>query len=173
MFAKKRPKIPVVRHVKWTVVTAWTALQLACALGIFAVGQFASVGYLYPALLTLLVPFRSYILGRFFAAADLQHLDPANETEEEFHDEQRLVHHTVQHGEVDEEDLAFPTRAEFRGEGIKREIMDVHHHGQTTTGHEIGDLLALDVAKAYIGLDVDDATKVDILLAKEHQNPKA
>lgn len=94
-----------------------TSVQLVCATTIFAVGQFASVGYIYPALLTLLVPLRIYILDRLFETGDLKHLDPVGETEEEFHDEQRMVHHALQNGDVDEEDVALPTRADFRGHG--------------------------------------------------------
>jgi hypothetical protein len=121
VYAKKRPKIPVVRHVKWFKVQIWTLIQIACAVAIFAVAQFASVGYLYPALLTLLVPFRSYFLYRLFPDEDLRHLDPANESEEECHDEQRLVHHAFHDGDksVDEEEFALPTRAEFRDQVIQ------------------------------------------------------
>lgn len=125
-------------------------------------GQYAPVGYIYPLLLTLLVPFRSYVLERCFRPEDARHLDPVDETEEEFHDEQRMVHHVLAAGSLDEEDMAFPTRAEFRGQGLKRALMN------TTRRHTIGhgdndDILAMEVAMACIDLDLDDATKIDIV----------
>merc|ERR1712238_198633 len=124
----------------------WTLIQLGCALTIWAVGQYASLGYIYPLLLTLLVPFRSFVLDRCFTSSDLQHLDPQNETEEEFHDEQKLVHHAMIHdqGSVDEEDVAFTTRAEFHPQGMKRAVTEKmkeqaahnahHHHRRNTIG---------------------------------------
>lgn len=89
VYAHRRPKIPVVRHVRWGVVRAWTLIQLACALAIWAVGQYAPVGYLYPLLLTLLVPFRSYVLGRLFNPEDVKYLDPADGGEDDSDDGQR------------------------------------------------------------------------------------
>jgi GNAT superfamily N-acetyltransferase len=157
VYPKKRPLIPVVRHVRWWVVKAWTLVQVACGFTIFAVAQFAPVGYIYPALLALLVPFRSYVLHRFFKEEDMKHLDPADETEEEYHDEQRMVHENERRGSVDEEDIAFPTRAEFRGQGLKRALMNSNR--RHTIGHESDDILALDVAKARINLDLDDIGK--------------
>jgi GNAT superfamily N-acetyltransferase len=123
---------------------------MCCALEIFAVAEFASVGYLYPALLTLLVPFRAYILDRCFRQDDLRHLDPADETETEFHDEQRLVHRAFHDDcSVDEEELAFPTRAEFRGQGLKRALMNTNR--RHTIGHgDSDDILHMEVAKACI-----------------------
>jgi hypothetical protein len=159
VYKHKRPKIPVVRYVKWTTVQIWTIIQLICAISIWAVGQYASVGYIYPLLLVLLVPIRSHILERIFQQNDLKHLDPVDESEEEFHDEQRMVHHTLQHGssDVDEEDLAFPTRAEFRGQGMKRALMNTnrrHTIGPGNTGHH-DDVLAVEVAIACIDLNLN------------------
>lgn len=156
VYAKKRPQIPVVRYVSWFKVQAWTLIQLACAMTIFAVAQFAPIGYIYPLLLTLLVPFRSYILYRLFPEADLRHLDPADETEEEFYEEQRLIHHAFHDGNesVDEEDMAFPTRAEFRGQGIKRALLN--HKRRHTIGHgELDDILHVELSKSVIGMDLD------------------
>jgi hypothetical protein len=162
VYAHKRPKIPVVRYVQWKTVQAWTLIQLACALAIWAVGQYAPVGYIYPLLLTLLVPFRSYVLEYFFKEEDLKHLDPADESEDEFHDEQRMVHHAMAQASIDEEEMAFPTRAEFRGQGMKRALMNTNR--RHTIGHgEHDDVLALEVAKACIDLDLDDVTKMEIV----------
>ncbi|KAL3914616.1 MAG: hypothetical protein SGILL_006035, partial [Bacillariaceae sp.] len=178
VYAKKRPKIPVVRYVKWYKVVLWTLIQMACALGIFAVAQFASVGYLYPALLTLLVPFRSYVLFNLFAEEDLRHLDPSEESEDEFHEEQRLVHHAFQDdGSVDEEDLAFPTRAEFRGQGLKRALMN--HERRHTIGHgDADDILHVDVAKAALDMDLTDhagnkdSKPMQVVATTEKTDPK-
>lgn len=57
----------------------------------------------------------------------MAHLDPDGETEEEYIDEQRKVH-LAQLGSfdsVDEEDIHIPSRAEFRGKGIRKEM---HQH---------------------------------------------
>mmetsp|Transcript_951 Transcript_951/g.1073 ORF Transcript_951/g.1073 Transcript_951/m.1073 type:complete len:747 (+) Transcript_951:101-2341(+) len=145
VYAHKRPKIPVVRYVsQWRTVQLWTLIQLVCALTIWAVGQYATWGYIYPLLLTLLVPFRSFVLDRCFASTDLQHLDPQNETEEEFHEEQKMVHHALIHdqGSVDEEDVAFTTRAEFHPQGMKRALKEkdkaAHDHRRHTIGGGTG-----------------------------------
>jgi len=122
VYEHRRPKIPIVRYVRWNIVQLWTLIQLICALTIWAVGQYTNVGYIYPLLLTLLVPFRSYVLECLFKPEDVKHLDPVDETEEEFHDEQRMVHHAMANGSADEEDNALPSRAEFRGEGMKRTL---------------------------------------------------
>mmetsp|Transcript_9549 Transcript_9549/g.28490 ORF Transcript_9549/g.28490 Transcript_9549/m.28490 type:complete len:694 (-) Transcript_9549:272-2353(-) len=163
VYAHKRPKIPVVRCVAWKTVQAWTFIQLACAVAIWAVGQYAHIGYIYPLLLTLLVPFRSYVLEHFFDAEDTKHLDPVDETEEEFHDEQRMIHHTLSHTE-ENDDMLFPTRAEFRGQGMKRVLMNTNRrHTIGGQGGSDDDILALEVAKACIDLDLDDKTKLEIV----------
>ncbi|KAG7339143.1 HCO3- transporter family protein [Nitzschia inconspicua] len=168
---KNRPQIPVVRYVNWFKVKLWTLIQVACAGAIFAVAQFASVGYLYPALLTLLVPFRSYILYQLFPANDLRHLDPEEETEEEFHEEQRLVHHAFHDGDalVDGEELAFPSRAEFHGQALKRVLMN--HNRRHTIGHgEPDEILNVEVAKAVIDMELDDtdgtANPLEVIIPK-------
>eukprot|EP00536_Pseudo-nitzschia_multiseries_P012002 jgi/Psemu1/244187/estExt_Genewise1.C_4370017 len=163
VYAHKRPMIPVVRCVDWKTVQLWTFIQLGCAVAIWAVGQYASVGYLYPLLLTLLVPFRSYVLEHFFDAEDTKHLDPVDETEEDFQDEQRMVHHIL-NKHSDDEDMLFPTRAEFRGQGMKRVLMNTdRRHTIGGQGGEHDDILAMEVAKACIDLNLDDKTKLEIV----------
>lgn len=116
LLAKKRPPIPVVTSVKkWSTVVWWTAIQAACAFSIFAVGQFSSIGYIYPALLTALVPVRSYILQKLFDDEDLKHLDPHDSNDEEYEEEQRIYHLTP-NPDIDEASVDFPNRAEFRGQ---------------------------------------------------------
>ena len=169
--ASKRPKIPIVRYVPWRTVQYWTLIQGICAVSIWAVGEFASVGYIYPALLTALVPLRSYLLERVFPAKDIQHLDPQEESNEEFHDEQIMIHHAfASGGGVDEEEMAFPTRAEFRGQGIKRALMNTkrrHSIGPGQTGHH-DDILAIEVAKACIDLNLDDSTKESMVIQRSN-----
>jgi hypothetical protein len=87
-------------------------------------------GYLYPALLTALVPIRSYILSRFFDEGDLKHLDPYGETEEEYHEEQQCFHFQKSDS-FSEDDLDIPNRAEFRAQGIQKEL---RHRRQVEVG---------------------------------------
>ena len=132
MMEKNRPAIPVVREVNWRTVQYFTAIQFACAFCVFAVAQFAEIGYIYPALLTALVPFRSFVLSRFFKPEDLKHLDPSDETAEEYQEEQRAIHVAERHGSFDSEEINFPHRAEFRNKGIAREL----RHRRHTISHE-------------------------------------
>lgn len=129
MVPKKRPGIPVVREVEWRTVVGFTAVQAACAFSVFAVANFASVGYIYPALLTALVPLRSYVLPRFFSDDDLKYLDPTGSDEEQYHAEQREIHAALQrHDSYDADVLDFPNRAEFRGQGHDGVAHHHHHH---------------------------------------------
>lgn len=128
VLAKKRPQIPVVENVAWNTVFMWTMIQILCAMSIFAVGQFTDVGYLYPALLTALVPLRSYVLHRWFDENDLKYLDPFGDdaNEDDYHDEQREYH--KRRDSFDSEELNMPNRAEFRGQG-KSEQLTHRHNG--------------------------------------------
>jgi hypothetical protein len=127
MLAKKRPRIPVVTKVKkWRTTVLWTLIQTGLASAVFGVAQFASVGFIYPALLTALVPVRSYILDRCFDHEDLKHLDPYGETEEEYHEEQEAIH-MQKHDSFSEDEMDFPNRAEFRAGGIQKELRRRHN----------------------------------------------
>ena len=171
VYEKKRPQIPVVRYVSWKNVQLWTIIQLSCALTIWAVGQYASVGYLYPLLLTLLVPFRSYVLECVFDGSDSKYLDPTDELEEEFYNEQRMVQHTIAKGSMGREDMVFPTRAEFSGQGLKRILMNTNR--RHTIGHgENNDILAVEIAKNCIDLDRDDATKLKTIERTAEKDPR-
>lgn len=158
VYAKNRPQIPVVRSVSWDKVQVWTLIQIACAISIFAVAEFASVGYLYPAMLTLLVPFRSYILHQLFPEEDLRHLDPVTESEEEFSEEQRLIHQAFRDGDqsTDENDLALTTRAEFRGQGMKRALMNTNRKKTIVKGKS-NNVLNVEAVTAGIEMNVDDS----------------
>jgi hypothetical protein len=113
---KKRPLVPIVRDVPWHTVQLWTFIQLSLALAIFGVAEFVEIGYIYPALLTLLVPLRSYVLERIFKKEDMKHLNPFGEDEDNYQEEQRAIHHT-RNDSFDSQELTFPNRAEFRGQG--------------------------------------------------------
>mmetsp|Transcript_20933 Transcript_20933/g.45469 ORF Transcript_20933/g.45469 Transcript_20933/m.45469 type:complete len:660 (+) Transcript_20933:306-2285(+) len=127
---KKRPGIPVVAKVQWKNTIAWTLIQAGCAFLIFGIAQFADFGYIYPALLTALVPFRSYVLSRWFSDEETRHLDPFGESEEEFHEHEKLYHKAQHSGDYDEEDLEFITRGMFRGyRGPTGEVRQRHSIG--------------------------------------------
>ena len=105
-------------------------------------------GYIYPALLTALVPVRSYILDHMFDDKDLQHLDPYGESEEDYHDEQRAIHHQ-RNDSFDSEELDFPNRAEFRGQGLQNALRN--RNRRHTLGHEMElDVTALDITSADV-----------------------
>ena len=81
-------------------------------------------GYIYPALLTALVPFRSYILSRVFSEEDLKYLDPTAETEKEHQDEQRKIRHNRNDSfDSDQSDVHF---GHFHPEALQEELKDRH-----------------------------------------------
>ena len=84
------------------------------------------IGYIYPALLTALVPFRSYILDHLFDEKDTEFLDPTNESEEEYVAELRaiLVAHRNDSFDLDDA-LRFPHRADFHPKAYQK---DLHNH---------------------------------------------
>eukprot|EP00566_Odontella_aurita_P008076 CAMPEP_0113546980 /NCGR_PEP_ID=MMETSP0015_2-20120614/12103_1 /TAXON_ID=2838 /ORGANISM="Odontella" /LENGTH=659 /DNA_ID=CAMNT_0000447487 /DNA_START=176 /DNA_END=2155 /DNA_ORIENTATION=+ /assembly_acc=CAM_ASM_000160 len=130
---KKRPAVAVVRNVKWRTVQLFTFVQVLCAGTIFAIAQFASFGYIYPALLAVLVPLRSYVLTRFFSKEDLKHLDPSDESEEEYHEEQRLIKEAERTPSIDPEAIEQPHFQEFhpgalrKREHKRRHTIEKHH----------------------------------------------
>ena len=92
-------------------------------------------GYIYPALLTCLVPIRSYVLTRCFSERDMEHLDPSGESEQEYYDEQKEIEEAQRrrHDSFDsEQELIFPNRAEFRPEGLARELRHRRHAAKVT-----------------------------------------
>lgn len=89
MYAKKRPPIPVVSKTSdWSVVQYYTAIQVGLAAITFGIAQFATWGYVFPALIAIFVPFRIFIVSKFFSKEDLQHLDPVGESDEDYVTEQ-------------------------------------------------------------------------------------
>lgn len=130
MTAEKRPSVPVVTEVKWLTVQLFTLVQLICSFSIFAVANFTKVGYLYPVLLVILVPIRSYILSRLFSAEDLKRLDPHGKEEKEkdgYVEEQRIIHRQ-RNDSIDSEEIELPKFGEFRGQGRQ----SAFHHCHTS-----------------------------------------
>lgn len=68
------------------------------------------------------VPVRSFIVSRLFSPEDLQHLDPAGESEDDYHEEQREYNHC--HGDVDEAE-AFHGFSEFRTKGVTHDAAEL------------------------------------------------
>jgi hypothetical protein len=123
MYAKHRPSIPIVANVKWSIVQLYTLIQVLCTAAIFGVANFASVGYLFPALIMLLVPIRSFLVSRWFSEEDLRYLDPIDLTEEEVHDEKVMMMLRVpSEGEDAVEATAIPGFGDFHAEGMKKDI---------------------------------------------------
>ena len=127
MYAKKRPKIPIVVNVKWRTVQLYTLMQLCIAGCIFGVAQFSAVGYIFPVLVVILIPFRLYVVSRLFKDEDLKYLDPIGETEEEAHDEKaKYLEHkpSVDEAEVD----ALPGFSDFHAGGMLQDIAEKKSH---------------------------------------------
>lgn len=67
-------------------------------------------------LLTALVPFRLYILERYcFKKQHLQHLDPADQTQDDYYKEQRTKYLAQHDPSFDPEEIHIPNHADFRG----------------------------------------------------------
>lgn len=89
------------------------------------------IGYIYPALLAALVPFRSYIMDYLFDENDTEFLDPTNESEEEYAGELRAIHLAHRNDSFDVDDaMQFPHRADFHPKGYKR---DIHNQAMLRT----------------------------------------
>lgn len=116
---KHRPPIPVVTEVeKWSTVVAYTAIQASLAAITFGIAQFASVGYIFPALIAAFVPVRKYLVSRLFDENDLKHLDPTGETSEDYDEEQIIIEQALLEAkEIDEADV-FHGFSEFRAADV-------------------------------------------------------
>jgi hypothetical protein len=103
-------------------VKLFTFIQVALASIIFGVAQFASIGYIFPALVCACVPIRQYVLTRIFTEEDLKHLDPFGESEEEFENEKREKYDSdLKNREFDPASLASPGLTDFHG-GAKKKV---------------------------------------------------
>jgi hypothetical protein len=136
-------------------------------------------GYIYPALLTALVPLRSYVLTRYFTEADLKHLDPYDESEEEYRDEQKAIRLAERTGSFDEEDIAFPSRAMFRGgagELRQRRRHSIGHAEDLLPGGsaELNSMVATHIDDNPMMRMVDASGRSkDLLQSSGHSIPKA
>ncbi|GKY96282.1 hypothetical protein MPSEU_000587700 [Mayamaea pseudoterrestris] len=152
---KRRPLIPIVKEVEWKVVQTWTIIQTVCTLIIWGVATFVTgLGYLYPVFLFLLVPLRSLVLERVFDKRDLRYLDPFGDDEavDDYRQEQRLFHAGPPPSDsMEADDVDFPTRAAFRGQGRRGHGSDrslVHRARRHTLGDaNIADILPHDMPK--------------------------
>ena len=127
MYAKKRPNVPIVVNVKWRTVQLYTLMQLCIAGCIFGVAQFSAVGYIFPVLVVVLIPFRLFAVSRLFKDEDLIYLDPIGETEEEAHDEKAKYLETkpsIDEAEVD----ALPGFSDFHAGGMLHDIAEKKSH---------------------------------------------
>eukprot|EP00980_Cylindrotheca_fusiformis_P007791 scaffold1669_cov129-Cylindrotheca_fusiformis.AAC.2 len=126
MYSKKRPPIPVVAETSnWRVVQYYTTIQVGLSLITFGVAQFASWGYIFPALIACFVPFRVYVISRCFSERDLDHLDPVGESDEDYQKEQRELYHVEP--DVDESQV-FHGFSELRMKGVDHSPADYYHH---------------------------------------------
>lgn len=108
----------------------------------------------------------------------MKHLDPFDESEEDYREEQKAIRLAERDGSFDEEDIVFPSRAMFRGAG---ELRQRRRH---SIGH-VEDLLSGDseefkeMANAQIVdnpmmrmMDASSRSK-DLLQASTHSIPRA
>lgn len=91
--------------------TALTCFSPVCLRG---------TGYIFPALVTALVPFRSFVISRYFSEDDLKYLDPYAETEDEYLEERKA--YLERRPSVDSVDIGLPGFSDFHAEGIAKEM---------------------------------------------------
>lgn len=82
-------------------------------------------GYVFPALIAIFVPFRIYIISRFFSEEDLKHLDPVGEGDEDYVDEQRELHKVDR--DVDEAEV-FHGFSELRMKDVDHNPVEYYEH---------------------------------------------
>eukprot|EP00980_Cylindrotheca_fusiformis_P007792 scaffold1669_cov129-Cylindrotheca_fusiformis.AAC.3 len=123
VLARKRPPIPVVAKVSsWKVTIFYTFIQLGLALVTFAIAQFATWGYVFPLLIAIFVPVRSFIVSRLFSEEDLKHLDPSDETEDDYKEEQ------INLNKNDGGSSDFHGFSEFRSHGVDHNSSEFYKH---------------------------------------------
>mmetsp|Transcript_15955 Transcript_15955/g.44710 ORF Transcript_15955/g.44710 Transcript_15955/m.44710 type:complete len:800 (-) Transcript_15955:55-2454(-) len=128
MLPKKRPNIPIVTNVSsWRTVQIFTLVQVACAALIFGVAQFASVGYIFPALVAALVPFRIMVLPKIFSDSDMLYLDPTGETDEDYHKEQQEIVDVVRRRPSLDEAEMFHGFSELRTKNMAHDAKEYYH----------------------------------------------
>jgi hypothetical protein len=120
MVPKKRPRIKLLQNVGWRTIQCFTAIQVASAVLIFGIAQFADWGYVFPALVCACVPLRERVVSYFFTVEDLKYLDPFGETEDEYDAERREVYDAERRADVDPvEYTVLPGRHDFHTADIR------------------------------------------------------
>jgi len=110
-------------------------MQVCIAGCIFGVAQFSAVGYIFPILVVILIPFRLYVVSRIFNDDDLIYLDPIGETEEEVHDEKvKYLEHkpSIDEAEID----ALPGFSDFHADGMLHDIAEKKSHDAEEASNE-------------------------------------
>lgn len=166
MLPKKRPQIPVVTMVSsWRIVQMFTAIQVACAALVFGIAQFASVGYIFPALIAALVPVRSYIVSRLFDDSDLKYLDPVDETDDDYVEEIREIHAAERRPSIGEEEL-FHGLSEFRTKGHDHDAEEYYQHHPKNVPSTLGqDSNEARLRRRAYAAGSTDASVTDVLEA--------
>jgi hypothetical protein len=82
-------------------------------------------GYVFPALIAIFVPFRSFIVSKFFTEEDLKHLDPVGESDEDYFEEQVEINKADR--DVDEAET-FHGFSEFRTGNVSHDPVDHYEH---------------------------------------------
>lgn len=76
-------------------------------------------------MIAIFVPFRSFVVSRFFSEHDLTHLDPVGESDEDYLNEQRQIHKVEP--DVDEAEL-FHGVSELRMKDVDHNPFDYYDH---------------------------------------------
>jgi hypothetical protein len=84
-------------------------------------------GYIFPALIAGLVPLRSYVVCRLFTKGDLAYLDPFEETEDDYVEEQKEIIAAERRPSIDEAEL-FHGFSEFRTKDIPHDAKEYYQH---------------------------------------------
>lgn len=79
-------------------------------------------GYIYPALLTALVPVRSFILSKLFSERDLKYLDPTDVPAEEYEEEQHKIRHHRNDSFSSDGSHPLPHFGEFHPDALKKAL---------------------------------------------------
>ena len=82
-------------------------------------------GYVFPALIAIFVPFRVYVVSRFFSKEDLKYLDPVGESDDDYADEQREFHKVDR--DVDEAEV-FHGFSELRMKNVDHNASEYYRH---------------------------------------------
>lgn len=88
---------------------------------------------MFPALIAIFVPFRIYIVSKFFSEEDLKYLDPVGEGEDDYVDEQRELYKVER--DVDEAEV-FHGFSQLRMKGVDHNPSQYYEHHPDVTPPE-------------------------------------